>query len=255
MRILVTRPKNQATQLIEELHSAGYQTDCLPLLNIVPTKLSETEACRSVELLTLADKIITVSANAARASLPLLGKAKNTPELFCIGPSTADVLREHGYETKIPTGSFNSEALLKLPDFHAVKGQTVVILCGQGGRDYLEDKLTDLGAKVRRVELYTREPLDIEDLDIEHMEIPDALTAMSGDTTEALARALDLSGRGEWKSLPLVVPGKRVSAIAESLGFGQIIAADEPTTQGLIDTLEKMQKKSANSSASDSQAV
>jgi uroporphyrinogen-III synthase len=255
MRILVTRPKSQATQLVDDLHSAGYQTDCLPLLNIVPMQLSGEETAKALEIIKSSDKIIAVSANAARQSLPLLEQSNYSQPLFCIGPSTAEVFRDHGYEVKIPAGSFNSETLLKLPEFVSVKGETVAILCGQGGRDYLEEKLADLDAKLRRVELYSREPLDVEDLEIEHMEIPDALTAMSGDTAEALARALDLTGRGEWKSLPLVVPGNRVRAIAEGLGFDQIIAADKPTTEGLIDTLEKMQRKSGNSSASDPQAV
>ena len=255
MRILVTRHKNQATQLVDDLHSAGYQTHCLPLLSIVPIPFSDREISQSAEIIKSSDKIIAVSANAARQSLVLLEQAENAQPLFCVGPSTADIFREQGYEVRIPAGSFNSETLLKLPEFASIKGQTVTIFCGQGGRDYLEEKLADSGAKVRRVELYTREPLDVEALDIERMEIPDVLTAMSGDTVEALARALDMTGRGEWKSLTLVVPGKRVRAIAEGLGFDQVIEADKPTTEGLIDALRKMQKKSGNSSASDSQAV
>jgi|GEM_PF-950375 len=242
MRILVTRPEHQATQLVHDLQSAGYQTDCLPLLDIVPIQLSEKEKTRIREILQSADKLIAVSANAARLSLPLLAQTQISQPVFCIGPSTASVLSEESYDVRLPEGSYNSESLLKLPEFELVSGQIVAILCGQGGRDYLEDRLAGMGGKVRRVELYSRQPLEVEKLDIEHLEIPDALTAMSGDTAEALARALDLTGRGEWKSLPLVVPGNRVFTIAKNLGFDRIVAADKPTTEGLIDVLGKMQK-------------
>ncbi|MFX4226786.1 MAG: uroporphyrinogen-III synthase [Porticoccaceae bacterium] len=255
MRILVTRPKHQATQLVDDLQSAGYQTDCLPLLDIVPIEFSEDERIRVGKILQSAGKVIAVSANAARLSLPLLAQSQIPQPVFCIGPSTSSVLEEAGYAVRIPDGSYNSESLLKLPEFELISGQIVAILCGQGGRDYLEEMLAEMGGKVRRIELYSRQPLGVESLEIEHLEIPDALTAMSGDTAEALARALDLTGREEWKSLPLVVPGKRVSTIAENLGFNRIVATDKPTTEGLIDALAKMQQKAGNSSGSDPQAV
>lgn len=255
MRILVTRPKNQATQLVEELQVAGYETDCLPLLEIVPSQLSEEEETRALEMLEKCSRLIAVSANAARLALPYLKKAAFSQPVFCIGPSTARVLEQEGYEVRIPEGNYNSESLLSLPDFKVKSGQAVAILCGQGGRDYLEEKLAEMGASVSRIELYTRRPQAIETLEIEHLDIPDALTAMSGDTAEALARALDLTGRVEWKALPLIVPGNRVRGIAERLGFDQVIETDKPTTEGLIDTLGKMQKKPMNSSGSGPQAV
>lgn len=242
MRILVTRPRNQTEQLVRMLELMGYETECLPLLDILPVTLEDSEIDRLVSDINSADKLISVSANAANASLPLLEKktARDMPELFSIGPSTAAVYENVGYKVSIPESNYNSESLLELKEFSDIKNQKILIFCGQGGRDYLEQTLSERGAEVKRAELYARVPAALEKLKLESVQQPDVLTAMSGDTVTALSLALNAVGKEAWQDLPLIVPGVRVEGIARERGFTDIHPTEKPNTESLLDTLGKL---------------
>lgn len=255
MKVLITRPRYQSEHLLQELRKQGYETELLPLLDIEPIAYSEQQKQQWVQRLLQAHFIISVSANAARLAVNLLDavnlKSNSALPLYAIGPSTARVFSEAGFNTRIPETNYNSESLLELPDFNYLngsnhlKGKQVVILCGEGGRDYLERKLHEAGAKTERIELYQRAPINHDQLGIEQLSEPDVLTAMSGDTVNALARAIDasnISTINQWKDLPLIVPSERVAYIASEQSFTKIVTAEKPTTDSLLGALGQLVK-------------
>ena len=239
MRVLVTRPRHQSEHLIQALESQGHTADLFPLLEIQPLAYSDEQQKSLLSLLADAEKIIAVSANAAQLVLPLLATME-TPlgkPLFGIGPGTARVLEQQGYSVKIPEDEYNSESLLALPEFSDIERQKVVMLCGMGGRDYLQQNLVERGAEVERLELYRRIPLPNNQIDQSLLAEPEVLTAMSGDTVEALNSVLKQSGLEAWKSKPLIVPGRRVADIASDCGFSQVLSSTKPTTESLMQVL------------------
>jgi len=246
MRVLVTRPRHQSEQLIHALETKGYTADLLPLLEIQPAVFSSSGRQDIVEKLDNADKVIAVSANAANLSLPLLSECISADseklfDLFAIGPSTAKVLEQEGYQVKIPEGEYNSESLLELSVFAQIENQRIALLCGRGGRDYMEQILAERGAQIDRIELYTRIPITDNKINSEQLSEPDVMTAMSGDTVEALESVLNDSDLLDWKKIPLVVPGKRVADIAFERGFTKVLSSKKPTTESLLDVLVELE--------------
>lgn len=243
MRVLITRPRHQSEKLLQALEARGYTADLLPLLEIVPLEFSETDKESILGTLSSADKIISVSANASELLQPLLAKlSKSDKAFFAIGPATAKILESVSCSVQIPETDYNSESLLALPEFEEIENQRIVLLCGKGGRDYLELMLAKSGAKVERIELYTRKALKPEQVDLASLGKPDVLTAMSGDTAKALADSLDNSGFPDWKTIPIIVPGDRVAEIAFESGFTKVLAALKPTTESLLDALVELEQ-------------
>lgn len=249
MRVLVTRPKHQSEQLLRALDAEGYEIEFLPLLDIQPVPFSPEQRQQAKKQLQLADKLIAVSANAATLALSLLEQVDGLQELsrlsgqgalFAIGPSTAAVFEAEDYVVKIPDQQYNSETLLALDDFHQLSGQSVLLLCGQGGRDYLEQGLAEQDVRVTRLDLYKRVPLPKTEVDLERISAPDVLTAMSGDTVEALNRVL-AEEHSNWKNRPLIVPSQRVAEIAKEKGFTKVLASAKPTTESLLNILVELE--------------
>lgn len=242
MRVLVTRPRHQSEQLIKALESHGFEPELLPLLDIQAIRFPEASEQAFVKKLAEADKIVAVSANAAEMALPFFAQLTEiSADLFAIGPSTAAVLQAKDYVVHIPEQQqYNSEALMALPAFQQIEGQSILLLCGQGGRDYLEQSLKHGGAKVDRMELYQRVPLPDSHLGLNDIASPDVLTAMSGDTVEVLDGVLIRSGQPNWKGKPLIVPGERVAKIARDKGFTQVLASAKPTTESLLSLLQQL---------------
>lgn len=195
-----------------------------------------------VQRLSTADKVIVVSANAADLALPLLAmlSSENKDTFFAVGPSTAGVLEAEGYQVHIPENQYSSEGLLELWPLKSVQDQTIAIVCGSGGREYLERRLYERGAVVDRIELYRRRPIAVDREAIQSMDSPDIVTAMSGDTLNALSSTLINENRQNWKNLPLIVPSQRVAEMAVESGFTKVITAAKPTAESLLDLVVEL---------------
>jgi uroporphyrinogen-III synthase len=71
------------------------------------------------------------------------------------GPATAEALAAAGIAgAQIPETTFDSEGLLALPELSDVRGKRVLILRGDGGREYLGDALRARRAHVDAVACY-----------------------------------------------------------------------------------------------------
>ncbi len=242
MHILVTRPRGQFGKLTEALSALGHAVATLPLLEIVPLSLEGERSADHARTLASADKIIVVSANAARFAEKLLAAVRLHPgcEIFAIGSATARALRHQGLEVLVPEQKFNSESLLELEALSHVAREQVVILCGVGGREHLETSLAERGARIQRVELYSRVPVALDKLDMDTLLRPDAIIALSGDTVSALVNVLDESGHGDWRHVPLVVPGERVADLACTMQFSKIFRASGPDLESLLVVLSEL---------------
>ena len=91
-----------------------------------------------------------LSANAVNKAMDLISKLRSLPphlKMAAVGKGTADTLKHYGAsEVLIPTGQFDSEALLKQEELQNIAGKRIVIFRGNGGRQLLGDILTQRGA-------------------------------------------------------------------------------------------------------------
>ena len=241
-KVLVTRPQHQAAGLIEALQSMGLQAICYPVLEIKPLDfdLQQIEELRLI--LSKADILISVSPNATRLVLKLINQQQfRLPEsarIYAVGPGSARELGEQGYRVSTPECGSNSEALLELLALRVVAGNSVVLLCGQGGRNLLQEQLLQRGASVCRCEMYQRVAAN-QHQSLGSLPQPDVLTAMSGDTLDELSRRIEQEALSHWYEVPVVVPGERVAGIARQLGFRRVEMAADPGNESIMQSINR----------------
>lgn len=223
MHILLTRPPGDSRNLAQALEQLGHQVSKVPLLEIQPLDEAAREQ-RLAEILSLGepDGIVCASKHSVIWGLPQLIRywpnAKENADWYAIGGGTAAALLTLGVTALTPQHA-KSEGLLELPALQQVTGRRLLYIAGEDGRLLIETELERRGATVSRWEVYRRRP-DLAAGDaLMQIEVPDVLTAMSGDSVLALDQALPANSRKEWLGKRLVVPSERVAALARQRGF------------------------------------
>lgn len=246
LRVVVTRPADQAAALQERITQAGGQALLFPLLAIAgpadPAHLRPLLAGLSDT-----DLLIFVSPNAVRYGLEQLAAYGGLPagsRLACVGQGTARALEQQAGRPPdlLPAGGYDSEALLALPALQQVDAQRVVIFRGQGGREQLAETLRARGAQVEYAEVYRRVRPDNDPEQLPDLLRQDAIDIISVTSSEALDNLIEF-GAPELERLqrtPLVVFHQRIADAARRRGFhGPLRVCDQPGDDGLIETLRR----------------
>ena len=152
MRLIVTRPEEDAAQLISKLERAGHSALAAPMIriqNLPDVKLPPSPW----------QAILVTSANSIRAlnALPGSTRLKSVP-VFAVGPASAEAARSAGF-AKVTTANGNLDALTALalakldPADAPVFYPSGTVISGD-----LKAKLEDNGFSCTRLPLYEAEP-------------------------------------------------------------------------------------------------
>jgi len=229
-RVLITRPREQAQALERLVRDAGGAPVCVPAIEI--RELDDLAPFHAVaDRLASFDLAIFISRNAVRRALDLLG-GKLWPaglKVATVGQGSRAELEQRGFTDVIaPAGAparSDSEALLALPKFGALRGSRIVIFRGEGGRELLGQELAARGASVEHAVCYRRVVPEGEGMRSAWAGGMDAITVSSA---EGLANLLAMLGEGAARRLsgiPLFVPHPRVAVEAQRRGLPQAIVA------------------------------
>jgi uroporphyrinogen III methyltransferase / synthase len=202
VRIVVTRPAEQARPLVEKLEALGHEVVVCPLIAIEPLG-DEPIDLRDY------DWVLVTSTNGARE----LGRRRSgePKRLGAIGPATADALRAEGLEPDLIAEVSTQEALAAaLP---RPVGR-VLLAAAEGARTHLLDAV---GAEL--VPLYRTRELEPE--------LPDADLVVLASASAA--RALAKSG----SVLPAVSIGPETTRAARERGIDVVREAEPHTVEGL----------------------
>jgi uroporphyrinogen-III synthase len=218
--LVVTRPAAQAARFIELARGAGAQCLAFPTLRITPLPLA---ADRIAQLQSHAwDWGIWTSTNAVELGWPALREVA-IGRHAAVGRATERALQAQGLTVAVRPDNANSEGLLGTPELHAVHGQRVLLVKGAGGRDLLRETLAARGAHVETLEVYRREQAVPTDAALHSLhaalETRPIVTATSVDVLAALLELAGPSVAAGLRGLALVVPGARVAAAAQQLGW------------------------------------
>lgn len=245
VRVWATRPVEQNQQWQQEIEADGFTSVALPLLAIEP--LQEAAAVQAIKNFILDfdqfDKVIFVSQNAVREAFVWVHNYwPQLPlgiEYYAVGAKTAASARSHGIQVFGGSGSMNSDELLALAQMQNVWGQKVLIFRGQGGLPRLGEVLHERGAIVRYCELYKRQ-LPATAVDAAKQLLPvaanDLVALFSGETLQNFVVVLDANGVVE-RTMPIVVPGKRVAQLAQDLGFSCVFTAANASTDAMREAI------------------
>lgn len=229
--VAITRPIGQATKLTQLIEQAGAQVVAFPLIEI--TGLDDYQAFdTSIKALADCDWAIFISSNAVMHSMPRVNNSyahlPSQLEFAAIGPTTANALQQFGVPHVLtPTGRFDSEALLALPEMQALQGKQVMIFRGIGGREVLADTLTARGAQVLFAESYQRVNPQLNLHTLSNLRAVQQLDAILITSSEAMRNLIDLAHaeNADWlQQVKLCVNHARIAEQASALGYQAIVA-------------------------------
>jgi len=227
LRVLVTRPADQAGPLCRLITEAGGEALRLPTLEIRdPDPRDAARLIAVIEALEGYDLAVFISVNAVTRGMEFIQARRTWPatvKVATVGASSALALTRYGLTVDlVPAHQFNSEALLALEELQDMHGKRVVIFRGNGGRDVLRDMLIKRGAEVEYVEVYRRVCPVIAPGEIAHYWQPGAVDLITVTSNESLQNLHDMAGpqgRPLLREMQLVVISQRQVALAAELGF------------------------------------
>jgi uroporphyrinogen-III synthase len=204
LRVIVTRPREQAELLAERLETLGYEVVRCPLIERERTGPATFDVSGY-------DWVIVTSPTAARE---LANRARgNRGSVAAIGPGTAAALREHGIEPTLVPNVSTQEGLVA--DFPRPPGR-VLFAGAEGARRHLVEAL---GAEF--VPLYRTRAL--------HPDPPPTgdLVVLASASAAAAFGALGVD-------LPAVSIGPETTRAAEAAGIRVVAEAETQDLDGLV---------------------
>jgi uroporphyrinogen-III synthase len=247
MRVLVTRPAAQATPWVRSLAAHGIDAVALPLIDIAPPA---DEAAVAAAWRTLAAQrlVVFVSPNAAQAFFdrqPADAAWPAATRAASVGPGTTDVLRERGVpmvvEPARDSAQFDSEALWHcLRDEHWA-GAQVLVVRGDGGREWLADTLRGCGAQVAFVAAYRRAAPRFEGEALRRLDAavaePDRHVWLFS-SSEAIDHLVAVRP-GPWTAARAIATHPRIAERARACGFGAVHAS-RPTLDAVVACIQSL---------------
>jgi uroporphyrinogen-III synthase len=192
MKVIVTRPRDQAGPLVARVEALGHEVVECPLIEIERTSEEPIDASGY-------DWVIVTSPNGADE---IARRGLNLPRLAAVGPGTAERLREHGLEPAFVPRVSSQEGLLA--EFPRPAGRVLFAAAENSRRGPIEKLDADF------VPLYSTRLLAAEPPE------GDVVVLASGSAARAYAA---VGGRA-----PAVSIGPQTTRVAESVGL--VVAAE-----------------------------
>lgn len=231
-RVVVTRTRTQASDLVARLHDLGAETIEMPVIEIGDPAdggaALRGAAARAHEYAW----VVFTSANAVTRFVPLLRDARafGSACVAAIGPGTADALRTYNVEADLVPHEFVAESLLDAFD----DGPGRVLLPRAAvARDVLPDGLRAKGWDVDVVEAYRTVRPTIDQAALDAVATADAITFTSSST---VANFVDVAGTDRVPDIVACI-GPITAETARNAGLRVDVVAGEHTIAGLVAAL------------------
>lgn len=241
--LLVTRPRPQCATWLAKLATLGVPAAALPLIEIQP--VPDAAPVRSAWLaLGGVDLAVFVSPNAVEQFFAHAEGAAwpATTWAACVGPGSAQALLQHGVppervvQPAADAASLDSEHLwAQLSPLRDWTGARVLLVRGDGGREWLAERLAEAGAYVEAVTVYHRAG---PRFDAGERALLDAVLAAPAayvwlfSSAEAVGHLQDLPLSGQ----RAIATHPRIAEAARAAGFHPVVLArpaPEAVTQAL----------------------
>jgi len=233
MKVLVTRPAAQAVEWVAQLHAQGLDAAALPLIGIAPAR--DPAAVRAAWARLADDRLLVfVSPNAAEQFFALRPADVVWPaglQVGSPGPGTTRCLVALGVpvetivEPAADAPQFDSEALWARLAAQPWAGARVLVVRGDGGRDWLAETLREQGAQVDFVSAYERctPRLDAAQRAL----LAEAIARPRGhlwffSSSEAIDHLQALAPQARWDGALAVATHPRIVTRARQAGFAQV---------------------------------
>jgi uroporphyrinogen-III synthase len=251
IKVLLTRPDGQGGSLQQAIEEQGGECLHYPVMDILALTEEADKAIweRTKQAIINLDhyqQVIFISTNAVHFGMAWI--EQYWPQLplgiewHAIGKATAQALSAAGVACSHTDEQslMNSEVLLQHASLQHLEQTRVLIVRGVGGREYLAEQLQQRGARVDYAECYHRRPVARPEGELSKLlqgERPDCLVINSGETLDYVCQLL---GGETFKAIPVIVPGDRVTGLAQQHGFSTIVTASNAGSDAMIKALQEI---------------
>ena len=248
MRVLITRPREQAAAFAQALTGLGAEPIFFPTIHITPVKDSGL-LDKALKNLSTYNWIIFTSTNAAEAVCSHLGILEVTLpaglRVAAIGPKTAQTLTQHGLPVHFIPEEFTAEAIL--PGLGDLRGQHVLLPLADLAHDTLPNAIRAADGTAHVLTAYHTLPADPDPNGIAALRAGvDVITFTSGSTARNFVTLVQHAGLNPF-ALPgspqIACIGPKTAAAAREIGFQVDVVAEEYTAEGLVLVLSRQVDK------------
>ncbi|MEJ2727058.1 MAG: uroporphyrinogen-III C-methyltransferase [Deltaproteobacteria bacterium] len=245
-RIVVTRARQQASELVSLLSEHGAECLEYPTIKIVPPA-DPQPIKKAVDSLSEYDWIVFTSVNGVIYFFEQLfsaGKdvrALGGMQTAAIGPATAGQLFEYGLTSDIVPETYRAESVLAAFGKVNLKGKKILLPRAKEARPILPQELKKMGAAVDEITAYEtlREAENRDDLvrNLKDNHI-DLITFTSSSTVKNFKALLPAQNFTKLtKGVTIASIGPITSETAKNLGFDVHITAEDYTIPGLVEAI------------------
>ncbi len=249
-RVLVTRPRDQAAELVERLAAMGAQAIEAPMIRIDPPE-DPGDLLQAAADPAAFDWIVFTSVNAVDAFMHALLdgerdlRALHGPRLCAVGSGTAERLARYGIKVDLVPREFRAEAVLQaLAQQTALDGTRVLLPRSDIGREVIVDQLRRAGAAVTDVVAYRTTIEDsqrADDPDVYGMLLDgnvDVVTFTSPSAVRNFARIYGAEASADLlKSLVVATIGPVTAEAAAQLGIVVTVQPATYTVAAMVDAI------------------
>jgi uroporphyrinogen III methyltransferase/synthase len=254
-RILVTRPREQAAELVDQLEAMGAEAVEAPMIRIVPPEdFGPLDGvCQRIAMF---DWIVLSSANAVDSLIQrLLASPHDLRELkgvkLCaVGTATAARLARHGLKVDLTPAEFRAEAVVEaISEAVEVKGLHVLLPRADVGREIIAEELRERGADVTEVVAYrtVAEPEREGELDVYRMLLErriDVVTFTSPSAVRSFVQMLGAEPASDLLHATVVACIGPVTAdAAERFNIETKVIPSQYTVPALVDAIVEYFRK------------
>jgi uroporphyrinogen III methyltransferase/synthase len=246
-RIAITRTREQASVLREELTALGAEVIEVPTIEIRdPASWERLDS--AIGRLEEFDYLLVTSANGVRNFLRRLEACGRDVRdlkgliIGAIGPATAAEFAKTGVKVDIVPRAYVAEGLLEALGNRDLSGKAFLIPRAKVARDVVSRVLTEKGGRVEVVEAYETVVPELPPGELPRLLTPppDAITFTSSSTASNFARLAGENNVSELlRGVAIASIGPITSQTIRKLGLAVTIEAEESTITGLVRAIER----------------
>lgn len=246
-RVVVTRAKLQAGELVAELRAAGAEPIEAPAIEISPVRSAQLET--ALDSLERFDWVVFTSANAVEHFFAALHErqwdARRIRGRVCaIGAATAERLRQYGVSADLLPQQSTGEGMAAAFAPQPMRGARVLIPRAEQAREVIADELERMGAEVTCVTVYrTTAPADLRERAQRALaRHPHWIVFTSPSTVNNF---VEVTGVQELAGVRIAVIGPTTAAAVQRLGMRVDAEAASPTPEALIQAMGQEVRKAS----------
>lgn len=251
-RIVVTRARSQASELVERIEELGGEPYEFPVIETIMPESAEKKAKIAAALGALEsyDWVFFTSANGVEffwRHLAELGadiRGLHRARIAAVGPGTAAALAQRGVMAEELPAKFQAEGLIETFGPRLLPGQNVLLPRGDLARDWLPDKLRELGLQVTDVDTYETVVTGEDDIELLKLLEEGRVHAVTFTSSSTVRNFIDILKRMDiedplqlLENVTIACIGPLTEQTAVELGLTPGLMPEEATIDSLIQEL------------------